>query len=112
MVSFVSANNPLERARASYIAEQFQSNVWTPWHNYTLSDGGKDDPEFIKTFEGIKNFQENYLPESYLDDAQYNTADILIAPILVSKQHAWAWNASFFGPSSGSHFSFLAFPIS
>ena len=78
-----SDKDPLQKARAAFIASQYEP-VFGAWFAYVRSDGGKDQKEFGDFIQALKNFTEKYLPDEYVDRKGFNTADILMGPMIVS----------------------------
>jgi hypothetical protein len=78
--------NPLDRARAAYIATLYDP-VFSAWFGYAKSSGGKDVKEFDALLSALRTFAKN-LPEEYASREDYNTADILLGPMIVS------WNCN------------------
>jgi hypothetical protein len=74
--------NPLDRARAAYIATLYDP-AFSAWFGYAKSPGGKAVKEFDVLLSALRTFAKN-LPKEYADTKEYNTADILLGPMIVS----------------------------
>jgi glutathione S-transferase len=79
----IAPSDPLEKARAAYVNAQFEALVSPKMYALASSDGDKNGTAYKEFLEGVKKFLQ-YLPDSYVDDKEFNNADILIAPFIVS----------------------------
>ena len=73
----------MQRARAAFVASQYEP-VFGAWFAYVRSDGGKDKKEFDDFISALKTFTDKYLPDEYVNSKEYNTADIMMGPMIVS----------------------------
>ncbi|KAG7535913.1 hypothetical protein FFLO_03584 [Filobasidium floriforme] len=83
----IADKDPLQKARAAFVASQYEP-VFGAWFAYVRSDGGKDQKEFGDFIQALKDFTEKYLPDEYVESKGFNTADILMGP-MITQMNIW-----------------------